>query len=80
MIHQNAKYQNKRLLRCVALPNKTLISNVKHEYNLTQNKIKCIQNGTMRENKRQFCNNKTVYHSGNYILLPVFGKKVMIKN
>ena len=39
MIHQNAKCQNKRLLRCVALPNKTLISNVKHEYNLTQNKM-----------------------------------------
>ena len=30
--------------------------------------------------QKQFCNNKTVYHSGNYILLPVFGKKVMIKN
>ena len=44
-------YQNKRLLRSVALPNKTLISNVKHEYNLTETKIKCIQNGTMRENK-----------------------------
>ena len=32
------------------------------------------------EKQKQFCNNKTVYHSGSYILLPVFGKKAMIKN
>ena len=30
--------------------------------------------------QKQFCNNKTVYNSGSYILLPVFGKNAMIKN
>ena len=44
-------YQNKRLLISAALPNKTLISNVKHDYNLTETKIKCIQNETVRETK-----------------------------
>ena len=44
-------YQNKRLLISAALPNKTLISNVKYDYNLTETKIKCIQNETVRETK-----------------------------
>ena len=32
------------------------------------------------EKQKQFCSNKIVYYSGSYVLLPVFGKKVMIKN
>ena len=44
-------YQNKRLLINATLPNKTLTSNVKHRYNVTETKIKSIQNETVRETK-----------------------------
>ena len=45
-------YKNKRLLISVALQNETLISNVKHDCNLTETKIKCIiRNETVRETK-----------------------------